>query len=124
MRAILLNTTGNYYKERFLFFLLLLSLPVFFISCVGRKPIVENEASKSPIVPNRIDSSLHKETSVIPGDFADPTIIRKDNVYFATGTSSEWAPHFPLYRSTDLLHWQPIRYVFSKTPSWTAASFW
>ncbi|GAA4443361.1 family 43 glycosylhydrolase [Pontibacter saemangeumensis] len=70
------------------------------------------------------DSSKGKENPVIPGDFADPSLIRRGNIYYATGTSSEWAPHFPLFRSTDLLHWQPIGYVFSQTPSWAAGSFW
>jgi hypothetical protein len=32
---------------------------------------------------------------VIAGDMADPTVIRVDNTYYATGTSSEWAPYHP-----------------------------
>ena len=68
--------------------------------------------------------SVLKEEPVIPGDFADPSIIRRGNVYYATGTSSEWAPHFPLFQSTDLAHWRPMGYVFRKTPTWAAASFW
>lgn len=39
--------------------------------------------------------SAKKEYPVIPGDFADPSIIRNGNTYLATGTSSEWSPHFP-----------------------------
>ncbi|QJW89480.1 family 43 glycosylhydrolase [Spirosoma taeanense] len=70
------------------------------------------------------DSSQRKENPVIPGDFADPSIIRVGKTYYATGTSSEWAPHYPLLQSTDLLHWRQLGYVFSKTPSWVAASFW
>lgn len=64
------------------------------------------------------------EDPVIPGDFADPSIIRRGDVYYATGTSSEWAPHFPLFQSTDLIHWKSMGYVFPKTPAWAAASFW
>ncbi|MBW3127710.1 family 43 glycosylhydrolase [Hymenobacter profundi] len=60
----------------------------------------------------------------MPGDFADPSAIRKGRVYYATGTSSEWAPHFPLFQSTDLLHWQPMGYVLPQTPAWAASSFW
>ncbi|GAB3162777.1 family 43 glycosylhydrolase [Telluribacter humicola] len=70
------------------------------------------------------DSTQRKENPVIPGDFADPSVIRVGNTYYATGTSSEWAPHFPLFQSTDLLHWQPIGYIFSKTPTWASSSFW
>ncbi len=68
--------------------------------------------------------SGNKENPVIPGDFADPSLIRSDDLYYATGTSSEWAPHFPLFQSTDLINWHQMGYVLPKTPSWAAASFW
>nr|WP_068890535.1 glycoside hydrolase family 43 protein [Pedobacter panaciterrae] len=63
-------------------------------------------------------------TAVIPGDFADPSIIRKGNEYYAVGTSSEWAPHFPMFKSTDLKNWKQTGYVFKQTPEWANASFW
>ncbi len=62
--------------------------------------------------------------AVIPGDFADPSVIRVDNKYFAVGTSSEWAPHFPIYQSVDLKNWRQTGYVFDKTPEWASGSFW
>lgn len=61
---------------------------------------------------------------VIPGDFADPSVIRVGNTYYAAGTSSEWAPHYPLYTSTDLVHWKSLGYVFPETPDWASSSFW
>ena len=61
---------------------------------------------------------------VIPGDFADPTVIRVGNIYYASGTSSEWAPHYPLFTSTDLIHWKQLGYVLPKTPAWASSSFW
>lgn len=64
------------------------------------------------------------EDAVIPGDFADPSVIRVGDTYYATGTSSEWAPHFPIFQSKDLANWQQIGYVFNQTPSWAASSFW
>jgi beta-xylosidase len=60
----------------------------------------------------------------IAGDFADPSAIRTKDTYYATGTSSEWAPHFPIYTSKDLQHWEQTGYVFDKTPEWTSGSFW
>lgn len=114
----------SYFKERPLFFLLLLSLQFFYVSCVEKKSIVKNETSISAIRTDTQGQSLHKQIPIIPGDFADPSVIRKGNVYYATGTSSEWAPHFQLFQSTDLLHWQLKGYVFSKTPAWASASFW
>lgn len=62
--------------------------------------------------------------AAIPGDFADPSIIRVGKIYFAVGTSSEWAPHFPIYKSTDLKNWKQAGYVFDKTPAWASGSFW
>lgn len=61
---------------------------------------------------------------VIPGDLADPSVIRVGNTYYATGTSSEWAPHYPLFTSSDLVHWKQLGYIFSKTPAWASSSFW
>lgn len=61
---------------------------------------------------------------VIAGDLADPSIINVNNVYYATGTSSEWAPHFPIYKSANLKDWSQTGYVFDKAPDWTNGSFW
>lgn len=60
----------------------------------------------------------------IGGDFPDPSIIKANGSYYAVGTSSEWAPHFPIYRSNDLQAWTQTGYVFDKAPEWTSGSFW
>ncbi|ATP57648.1 beta-xylosidase [Pedobacter ginsengisoli] len=62
--------------------------------------------------------------AVVPGDFADPSIIRKGNEYYSVGTSSEWAPHFPIFKSTNLKTWKQTGYVFKQAPEWANASFW
>ncbi len=71
-------------------------------------------------------AALYAQTGgpVIAGDFADPSIIRVDSVYYATGTSSEWAPYYPIYRSSDLKNWRQSGYVFDQAPEWTTGSFW
>lgn len=61
---------------------------------------------------------------VIPGDFADPSVIRAAGKYYAVGTSSEWAPHFPIFTSADLKSWKQSGYLFRKAPDWTSSSFW
>lgn len=72
-----------------------------------------------------VDTRAQKnDGAVIPGDFADPSIIKEGKTYYAVGTSSEWAPHFPVYRSTDLKHWKQSGYIFDKAPEWTMGSFW
>lgn len=61
---------------------------------------------------------------VIRGDMADPSIIKIKDTYYATGTSSEWAPYYPMYSSKDLINWKQIGHVFHKKPEWTSHSFW
>ena len=55
---------------------------------------------------------------VIHGDVADPSIIRIDQTYYITGTSSEWAPYYPVFTSTDLVNWQQTGHVFDEKPEW------
>ena len=61
---------------------------------------------------------------VIRGDVPDPSVIRVEDTYYATGTSSEWAPFYPMFTSKDLVNWKQVGHVFTKQPSWTSNSFW
>lgn len=61
---------------------------------------------------------------VIRGDVPDPSIIRIKDTYYATGTSSEWAPFYPVFTSSDLVNWKQTGHIFTKQPSWTSNSFW
>lgn len=61
---------------------------------------------------------------VIPGDVPDPTIIRAGDKYYAAGTTSDFAPHYPIFESTDLVNWRQIGYIFNELPEWTSDSFW
>jgi beta-xylosidase len=61
---------------------------------------------------------------VLAGDFPNPSIIRVGEEYWAATTSSEWAPHFPLLRSRDLVNWQLAGHVFpSGPPRWSAGNY-
>ena len=127
MTRILSNSAGKY-EQRRLVLLLLLLLPVFLASFVESKSFLKTR--KETTEPSRqhkaitADSSRRQENPAIPGDLADPSSISTGKVHYAPGPSSEWAPHFPLFQSTDMLHWQQIGFVLPKTPSWAAASFW
>jgi len=68
--------------------------------------------------------AIDTSSPVIAGDFADPSIIRIGSAYYAAGTSSEWAPHFPIYKSNNLTDWKLITYVFPQKKSWMSSSFW
>jgi xylan 1,4-beta-xylosidase len=61
---------------------------------------------------------------VIAGDHPDPSVIRVGRDYWATSTSGEWAPLFPLFRSRDLVNWRRTGAVFEERPSWTVRNFW
>lgn len=54
---------------------------------------------------------------VIPGSHPDQTLMKVGNDYYAAGSSFHWAPNFPIYHSTDLVHWKIISNVVS--PSWS-----
>jgi beta-xylosidase len=52
------------------------------------------------------NSSAAYRNPVIAGDFAHPSVILVEDTFYAAGTSSEWAPAYPIYRSKDLVNWQ------------------
>lgn len=64
------------------------------------------------------------ENPIIRGDMSDPSIIRIGDTYYATGSSSEWAPFYPVCISKDLINWEQKGYIFEKKPDWTSTSFW
>ena len=64
------------------------------------------------------------ENPVIAGDHPDPSIIRVGKDYWATCTSSEWGPQFPLLHSTDLVNWELTGAVFPHRPGWATENFW
>lgn len=64
------------------------------------------------------------QNPVIPGDYPDPSIIRVGDDYYATATTSEWAPLFPILHSRDLVNWTNTGNVFQKRPDWAVGNFW
>ncbi len=64
------------------------------------------------------------ENPVLAGDYPDPSVIRVGKDYWATATSSEWAPQFPLMHSTDLVNWKVVGSVFDEAPAWSVANYW
>ena len=64
------------------------------------------------------------ENPVLSGDYPDPSVIRVGKDYWATATSSEWGPQFPILHSTDLVNWEITGSVFAHRPGWSSANFW
>ncbi|HYP26257.1 MAG TPA: family 43 glycosylhydrolase [Blastocatellia bacterium] len=60
----------------------------------------------------------------LAGDYPDPSVIRVGRDYWATATSSEWAPQFPIMHSRDLVNWRLAGTVFKDRPAWAVGNFW
>jgi beta-xylosidase len=58
------------------------------------------------------------------GDYPDPSIIRVGNDYWATATTSQWAPLFPILHSRDLVNWQIVGAALSQRPDWSDGNYW
>jgi beta-xylosidase len=58
------------------------------------------------------------------GDFPDPSITRVGQDFWASATTSEWGPEFPVLHSRDLVNWEIVGAVFQKRPAWAVGSFW
>lgn len=69
-------------------------------------------------------TSVQYQNPVRAGDYPDPSVIRVGGDYWATATSSEWAPHFPLLHSRDLVNWEVKGHVFETMPAWAKSNFW
>jgi beta-xylosidase len=61
---------------------------------------------------------------VISGDFPDPTVIRVENDYYVSATTSDFVPCYPIYHSTDLVNWNKIGAIFNNFPEWVKGDCW
>lgn len=61
---------------------------------------------------------------VVAGDYPDPSVIRVGSDFYATATSSEWAPEFPLLHSRDLVNWEIVGNIFPQRPAWSVGNYW
>lgn len=64
------------------------------------------------------------QQAVLRGDFADPSVIKVGDSYYAAGTSSNWGPAFPLLKSKDLQDWQQIGSIFPDLTAWADYYYW
>ncbi|WP_460765448.1 glycoside hydrolase family 43 protein [Niabella terrae] len=69
-------------------------------------------------------SATGAQQLVLPGDHADPSVVRIGDRYWAAGTTSNWFPAFPLYQSEDLIHWEAAGHVFTSKPDWVDHYMW
>jgi xylan 1,4-beta-xylosidase len=71
-----------------------------------------------------LHSQSREYSNPVPGDHPDPSIVRVGGEYWATATTLQWAPIFPLLRSTDLVNWSREGAVFEEPPAWSSGSYW
>jgi beta-xylosidase len=60
----------------------------------------------------------------MPGAYPDPSVTKIGNTYWASATSSNWFPAFPLLYSKDLVNWKQRGYIFNDKPAWADYYFW
>ena len=89
---------------------------VFFLIFVFAENTFAQKLNPGPVITYR--------NPVIAGDFADPSVIRVGDIYYAVGTSSEWGPAYPIYSSKNLVDWEYVGPVFAELPEWTMGSYW
>ncbi len=99
------------------------------MSATGRKKVIMKQTILFVLFFLVTFHSIPQESSffdnpVIRGDMADPSIIRVGDIYYAVATSSEWAPFYPVFTSTDLINWEQTGHIFDEKPEWTSHSFW
>ena len=61
---------------------------------------------------------------VLRGDYPDPSVIKIGTTYWASATTSNWMPAYPILKSKDLVNWKTVSHVFMKLPAWADYYFW
>lgn len=71
-----------------------------------------------------IIQTLTAQQLVLPGDYPDPSVVKIGDTYWASATTSNWLPAYPLLKSKDLINWKTVNYVFENKPAWADYYFW
>jgi xylan 1,4-beta-xylosidase len=89
------------------------------VQCTGQPQEEAQEQASSQVSAQEIINP------VLPGDRPDPTVIKIGDTYWASATSNEWSPLFPIFKSKDLQNWELVSYVFPDgAPDWAVNNFW
>ncbi|MHA4842582.1 family 43 glycosylhydrolase [Flavitalea antarctica] len=71
-----------------------------------------------------ISSVLFSQQLVMRGDHPDPSVVKIGDTYWASATTSNWLPAYPLLYSKDLVNWSGKGYAFTEKPDWADFYFW
>jgi hypothetical protein len=82
----------------------------------------EAPAEDAPEPPWRPLISENLSPRILRG-YGDPAVIKTDRGYYLVATSNDAPDAFPILRSHDIDHWEPVGFVFphGETPGWAAA---
>ena len=69
-------------------------------------------------------TNVFAQQLVLPGDYPDPSVVKIGDTYWASATTSNWFPAYPLMKSKDLINWKQQGYVFNQLPKWADFYFW
>ena len=67
---------------------------------------------------------LFSQRLTLRGDYPDPSVIRIGDRYYASATTSNWMPAYPILESSDLENWKLTGHVFPQLPGWADYYFW
>lgn len=67
---------------------------------------------------------VRSQQLVMPGDHPDPSVVKIGDTYWASATTSNWFPAYPLMQSKDLMKWKTVGHVFNQLPAWADYYFW
>jgi xylan 1,4-beta-xylosidase len=119
-----LTTNINLMLRKYLSLLLFISLFTYSCRQTGTET-TDGTTGQDTTAVNQAASPQSYANPVLPGDYPDPSVTKVGDTYWATATSSEWGPLFPLLRSTNLVDWELVGHAFpDKLPEWTEANFW
>lgn len=71
-----------------------------------------------------LNTGMVKGQLVLPGDYPDPSVTKVGDTYWASATTSNWAPVYPLLSSKDLINWETKGFIFTELPKWADYYFW
>lgn len=69
-------------------------------------------------------TALQAQRLVLPGDHPDPSVVKIGDRYWASATTSNWGPAYPLLVSKDLVKWDLEGHIFNQLPAWADYYFW
>ena len=91
---------------------------------------MEPPAPADPGVPADAQATIDSGPLVIHNPVqercADPGVLRDGDRWYLTCTGGSGGNQYPIYESSDLLHWERVAWIFpaGSAPAWASGNFW